>query len=120
LSFIVAVPPTVERIVFAKGNSNQVAAGWARSWSGGFNEIIGRNTSLRVERMNHEIAGTLRDEELMRLRTSSYADLLKYIDKPVSTLLNGPDSEKYQIESQAFWDTKKGGNIRVMVSVDDG
>ncbi len=77
-------------------------------------------TETRVERMNHEIASTLRDEELKRLRTSSYADLLNYIDKPLSKLLNGPDGEKYQIETQAFWDTKKGGNIRVMVSVDDG
>jgi hypothetical protein len=77
-------------------------------------------TEISVERMNHEIASTLRDETLMRLRTSSYADLLKYIDKPVSTLLNGADGKKYQIETQVFWDMKKSGNIRVMVSVDDG
>jgi hypothetical protein len=77
-------------------------------------------TRTQVEMLNEGIARTLRDQELIRLRTSPYQDLLKYIDNPSSTILNGPDGKRYQIETQVFWDTKKSGNIRVMVSVDDG
>jgi hypothetical protein len=77
-------------------------------------------TETRVERMNHEIAGTLLNEEITRLRTLSYAALANCIDKPTSTFVNGPDGKKYHIESQVFWDANKEGNIRVMVLVDDG
>jgi hypothetical protein len=70
--------------------------------------------------MNHEIAGTLLNEEITRLRTLSYAALAHHIDKPISTIVSGQDGKKYHIESQAFWDAKKDGNIRVMVLVDDG
>jgi hypothetical protein len=70
--------------------------------------------------MDHEIARMLRDQELIRLRTSSYQDLLKHIEKTSSTQLNGPDGKQYQIETQVFWDTMRSGNLRVMVSVDDG
>src|ERR1700722_19055404 len=47
-------------------------------------------TETRVERMNHEIAGTLLNEEITRLRTLSYAALANCIDKPTSTFVNGP------------------------------
>jgi hypothetical protein len=70
--------------------------------------------------MNHEIANILRDKELMGLRTSSYVELQKYIAKPVSKMMKGPDGQQYQVEIQAFWDKKKDENIRVTVSVDDG
>ena len=71
-------------------------------------------------KLNHEIANALMNEELIRLRKSSYEELLKFVKMPMNTCLYGPDGKKYQIESQAFWDSKKGGNIRAMVSVDDG
>jgi|SRR5579859_7632776 hypothetical protein len=84
-------------------------------------KVVGHSDAeSRAERMNHQIAGSLRDEELTRLRTSSYADLLNCIDKTSCKLLDGPDEKKYHVQTQVFWDGKKGGNIRVMVSVDDG
>jgi hypothetical protein len=66
------------------------------------------------------IARALIDEELAKLRNSSYAELLKLVNKPITINVPGSDGKNYQIERQAFWDTKKGGNIRVMVSADDG
>jgi hypothetical protein len=70
--------------------------------------------------MDYDIARNLIDEELARLKKSSYEELLKYLDKTLSKSARGPDGQGYQIETQVFWDGKKGGNIRVMVSVDDG
>ena len=70
--------------------------------------------------MNREIASTLIDEELGRLREFSYSELLKLMDKPSTIYVQGQDGKRYQIERQAFWDSNKGGNIRVMVSADDG
>jgi hypothetical protein len=70
--------------------------------------------------MNREIARALIDEELAKLRNLSYAELLKLVNKPITIKVPGSDGKNYQIERQAFWDTKKDGNIRVMVSADDG
>ena len=63
--------------------------------------------------MNREIGCVLIDEELGRLRNLSYAELLNLLDKPSTVNVQGPDGKRYQIERQAFWDSKKGGNIRV-------
>jgi len=46
-------------------------------------------------------------------------ELLKMMDKPSTIDVQGPDGKRYQIERQAFWDSEKDGNIRVMVSADD-
>jgi hypothetical protein len=70
--------------------------------------------------MNREIASALIDEELGRLRKCSYAELHKLMDKPSTIDVQEPDGKRYQVERQAFWDSNKGGNIRVMVSADDG
>jgi hypothetical protein len=70
--------------------------------------------------MNREIARALIGEELAKLRKLSYAELLKLVNNPTTIELPGSDGKNYQIERQAFWDTHKGGNIRVMVSADDG
>ncbi|HXU49116.1 MAG TPA: hypothetical protein VN727_08715 [Candidatus Binatia bacterium] len=70
--------------------------------------------------MDREVARTLINQELRRLKESPYRELLKLLDKTSTTMLEGPDGVTYQMETQAFWDSKAGGNIRVMVSVDDG
>jgi hypothetical protein len=70
--------------------------------------------------MDYEIAQALIDEELARMQKMSYEELLKYLDKTLCKCFVGPDGQNYQIETQVFWDGKKGGSIRVMVSVDDG
>jgi len=81
---------------------------------------LGRPSSDNVFQMNREIARALVDEELERLRKLSYAEHLKFLDKASTIKLQGADGKHYQIECQAFWDGKKGGNIRVTVSADDG
>ncbi|HKQ86759.1 MAG TPA: hypothetical protein VJS43_08320 [Candidatus Acidoferrales bacterium] len=70
--------------------------------------------------MDRGVARRLVDKEMERLRRLSYEEFLKLLDKPSTTALKGPDGRAYQMETQAFWDSKPGGNIRVMVSVDDG
>jgi hypothetical protein len=70
--------------------------------------------------MNCEIARALLDVELENLHKLPYAELCKLVSKTSITKSQGPDGKQYQIERQAFWDTKEGGNIRVMVSADDG
>ena len=49
-----------------------------------------------------------------------YQTLAKMIDRTLTAKESGPDGVMYQIEVQAFWDDKKGGDIRVMVKVDGG
>jgi hypothetical protein len=70
--------------------------------------------------MNREIARVLIDQKLNELRRFSYRELLTLIDRSSNSSLKGKDDVEYQLEVQAFWDTKKDGNIRVMVTVDDG
>ncbi len=70
--------------------------------------------------MDREVARRLVDEELERLRRLSYEEFLKLLDRPSTTAFKGPDGRVYQMEIQAFWDAKPGGNVRVVVSIDDG
>jgi len=70
--------------------------------------------------MNREIALCLMEQELRKLQKLPYQKFLKVLDKVSTTTLQGADGKTYQLERQAFWDCKKGGNIRVMVCVDDG
>ena len=34
--------------------------------------------------------------------------------------ITGEEGRPYQLEAQAFWDSGKGGDVRVMVAADDG
>jgi hypothetical protein len=75
---------------------------------------------IEFTEMDRQIARTLLDKELGKLRQLSYAELLPVMKKVPTNEIIGPDGKRYQIECQAFWDSKEGGNIRVMVCVDDG
>ena len=70
--------------------------------------------------MNREIAVGLIEDELRKLRKLPYQEFLKDLNKAATSTVQGSDGKTYQLERQAFWDGKKGGNIRVMVCVDDG
>jgi hypothetical protein len=70
--------------------------------------------------MDREVARALIDQELGRLKRTSYQELLKLLTKPSTTVLKGPDGVTYQLETQAVWDSKPAGNVRVIVAVDDG
>ena len=70
--------------------------------------------------MNREIASDLIQRELETLRKSSYGELTSLVNQVSTSRETGPDGKEYQIERQAVWDDAKGGNIRVIVAVDDG
>ena len=67
--------------------------------------------------MNEQFANALIDAELRRLQELSYAGRSALIGKVETKELVGEDGKTYQLELQAFWDSKKGGDIRLMVAV---
>ena len=59
-------------------------------------------------------------KELARWREVSSADLVARIGEPECSEVPGESGTRYQVEIEAFWDHRKGGNIRVLGSVDRG
>lgn len=41
-------------------------------------------------------------------------------EDPLTGVRRGTGGRSYQIEIQAIWDTRPGGNIRILASIDDG
>ena len=70
--------------------------------------------------MDEEIAYALIEAELGRLQRLSYAALTRLIGKVEMKKLVGEDGKTYQLEIQAFWDSKKGADVRLIVAADDG
>jgi|SRR5882762_11949105 len=70
--------------------------------------------------MDHQIAYALIDERLTSLRRHTYQVLVALIGRPETNSVVGEDGTTYQLETQVFWDSKKGGDIRVIVAADDG
>ena len=72
--------------------------------------------------MNQDEAKTLLAAQMQELKKLSYADLHSWVvEKKIETLvMKGPSGTDYQIEIQALWENKRGGAIRVFVSIDDG
>jgi hypothetical protein len=68
--------------------------------------------------MSREIARAIIEDRLKELRKFSYGELVKLADRIPCDRVNGPDGEEYQVETEARWDRKTGGNIRVIVAVD--
>jgi hypothetical protein len=54
-----------------------------------------------------------------RLRATSYDDLRKYFDEEHKEVA-GPSGTEYQIETLAVWDSRSEGDLRIVVSIDDG
>jgi len=70
--------------------------------------------------MNEHAANTLIGAEMSRLQQLSYADLSALIGKVETKELMGVDGKIYQLEIQAFWDSKIGADVRLIVAADDG
>ena len=70
--------------------------------------------------MNEQVAHALIDAELARLQKLSYEDLTALIGKVETKELVGEDGKTYQLEIQAFWDSKKDADVRLVVAADDG
>ena len=54
------------------------------------------------------------------LRNLSYSDLSALVGKVETKERVGEDGKTYQLEIQAFWDCKKGADVRLIVAADDG
>ena len=70
--------------------------------------------------MNEKEAQELLQQQLSRLRSQSYAELVQQIGDVSSFEATGPTGASYQIEIQFIWDDQQDGNIRVMGAIDDG
>jgi hypothetical protein len=57
---------------------------------------------------------------LVGWRHRPYNELRALIDRGHHVLVRGRSGTEYQIEIEAVWDTKPGGDIRVLGSIDDG
>ena len=55
-----------------------------------------------------------------QLRMKGRRELEQLLKEPETAELVGPSGKTYQTEAQAFWDDKKGYDLRVLVSIDDG
>lgn len=70
--------------------------------------------------MNKTEAKEILNEHIRQLREKSYSELLCFLEHAETREIPGKSGTKYQLEVQVFWDDKPGGNLRVMVSIDDG
>ena len=68
--------------------------------------------------MSHEIAHQIIEDRVKALRKFSYGALVKLVGQVPCDRINGPDGEEYQVETETRWDSKAGGNIRVIVAID--
>ncbi len=62
----------------------------------------------------------LLEEFLEELQKRSREELLGLISNPVCLEKTGKSGTVYQIEYEAVWDYEPGGDLRVIVSIDDG
>ena len=70
--------------------------------------------------MNKKEAQYLLDGFAAAIRSKSHQEWQSLIGKSAVVEKKGPSGITYQIEWDAFWDSQTGGDIRVMVSIDDG
>ena len=68
--------------------------------------------------MSCEVARLLIAEKIKELRKLTYGELLKFMKRPTVYAAKGPDGKEYCLEVEVFWDSKKGGNLRVLVCGD--
>src|SRR6266568_3612274 len=66
--------------------------------------------------MNEQVVYALIDAELRRLQALSYSELAALIEKIDTKELVGEDGKTYQLEIQAFWDSKKDADVRLIVA----
>ncbi len=71
--------------------------------------------------MDKREARTLAEDVALQLRTESYGALVdRLLNKPEAADVVGASGAQYQVEIEAFWDSGKPGNLRVIVASDDG
>jgi hypothetical protein len=70
--------------------------------------------------MGHEIAYDFINQELTLLRRQPYVDLVAKIGKAEHKEFVAHDGNRYQLETEVFWDSRRGGDIRVTACADGG
>jgi hypothetical protein len=60
------------------------------------------------------------DKWLAMLRRVSYQELVSRIGSATTDEVARDGERFWQLEVQVFWDDEPNGNVRVMVSIDDG
>jgi hypothetical protein len=70
--------------------------------------------------MDQAIAVEILHDEVERLRALAYEVLVERIGHPECLSKLGRDGCEYVLESEGFWDSRKGGDVRVIVSIEDG
>lgn len=70
--------------------------------------------------MNEPLAYVLIGAELQRLRRLPYSELIRLVGNPEVKRVLGSDGNRYQLEIEAVWDSKRGEDVRVIVAADDG
>jgi hypothetical protein len=70
--------------------------------------------------MNKREAQYLLDGFAAVIRSKSHQEWQSLIGESVVVEKKGPSGITYQIEWNAFWDSQAGGDIMVIVSIDDG
>jgi hypothetical protein len=71
--------------------------------------------------MNNDEAKTIAALEGRKLRGLPYEDLReRLLDQRVDSDMVGHSGERYHLQLEAFFDDSESGDLRVVVSVDDG
>lgn len=70
--------------------------------------------------MNKEEAKSVLAKLLGEYRAKTYNELLYLLETQDTSELKAESGRNYQLEFQAVWDDKKGGNLRIIGSIDDG
>jgi hypothetical protein len=70
--------------------------------------------------MKQTIAHKLLKDELENLKTRPYSFFSQSVNRTTHKKIIGQDGAHYQIEIEVFWDNRRGGDIRVLGSVNDG
>lgn len=70
--------------------------------------------------MNSEEARTILRSKIAEYSKLAHAHLKAKIGQDEHFEVIGATGTVYQVEVQVFWDAKPSGNIRVLVSIDDG
>jgi hypothetical protein len=68
--------------------------------------------------MEKKVAEEIIENEIAILRKCLYQSLRdKFLDNPQVKEIMGSDGKNYEVEIEAFWDDRPGGDLRVIVNV---
>jgi hypothetical protein len=70
--------------------------------------------------MNKAEASSIAEERIGRLRGLTYASLAAHVDQHPVTETVERHGVIYHLQTAYHWDSHPGGNVRVIVAVDDG